>query len=98
MSRPSRELFLMSRPRTLPSLIARVPIDPVATPYETPPRETKRATSATTIAGDVPRMLPRIGPPPSYAGLHPYVPGARGVGQLGRARAHAVVAAPGAGP
>src|SRR5918992_4461459 len=51
-SRPKSERFLRSRPWRLPSRFSRESIEPVATAYETPPSDTKRAISATTNAGD----------------------------------------------
>src|SRR5687768_10364426 len=97
-SRPSRERFLISRPCRLPSLISREPIDPVATAYETPPSDTKRETSATTIAGELLGILPCIDSPPSECGPASVVPAeARGEsgcgGRVSACKATALAAA-----
>src|SRR4051812_838330 len=57
MSRPRISLFRTSPVRIVLFLISRLSIEPVASPYETPPSDTNRARRATTIDGDGRRRI-----------------------------------------
>src|SRR5215213_3518468 len=51
MSRPRMSLFRRSLVRTALFLISRESMEPVATAYDTPPRDTNRASREMTVAG-----------------------------------------------